>query len=192
MSRTVVHIYGASGSGTSTLGRKISRALGYTFLDTDDYFWMPTEPKYTVKREIPERLRLMGQDILAAERVVISGSLVDWGDTLIPMFTLAVRLETDTALRIARLKAREAAEFGLRVMPGGDMYRQHQEFLQWAARYDTGDMTMRSKAKHDAWQKLLQCPQIVLNGADPLEDNLERVKQALREVSGCLKEGTEE
>lgn len=32
----VIHIYGASGSGTSTLGRKISEELGYRFMDTDD------------------------------------------------------------------------------------------------------------------------------------------------------------
>lgn len=36
------HIYGASGSGTSALGRKISRELGYRFMDTDDYYWLPT------------------------------------------------------------------------------------------------------------------------------------------------------
>lgn len=36
--KNVIHIYGASGSGTSTLGRKISEELGYKFMDTDDYF----------------------------------------------------------------------------------------------------------------------------------------------------------
>lgn len=37
-----VILYGASGSGTSTLGRKICEELGYKFMDTDDYFWFPT------------------------------------------------------------------------------------------------------------------------------------------------------
>lgn len=50
MDRSVIHIYGASGSGTSTLGRLISEQLGYTFMDTDDYFWLPTNPKY-IKKE---------------------------------------------------------------------------------------------------------------------------------------------
>lgn len=36
MYKSVIHIYGASGSGTSTLGRFISDQLGYTFMDTDD------------------------------------------------------------------------------------------------------------------------------------------------------------
>lgn len=182
MEKQVIHIYGASGSGTSTLGRAISEAWNFSFLDVDDYFWLPTDPKYTVKREVSQRLALLRRDIAASEQVVVSGSLTDWGDELIPMFTLAVRLETSTAVRIARLKAREAEEFGARILPGGDMYRQHQDFLQWAAQYDTGDIHIRSKAKHDQWQKLLPCRQIVLNGADPLAKNLELVKRELQVV----------
>jgi len=38
MYKSAIHIYGASGSGTSTLGKFISEQLGYTFMDTDDYF----------------------------------------------------------------------------------------------------------------------------------------------------------
>ena len=61
--KNVIHIYGASGSGTSTLGRKISEELGYKFMDTDDYFWLPTNPRYTTKRNREERLALMKKDI---------------------------------------------------------------------------------------------------------------------------------
>ena len=83
--KNIIHIYGASGSGTSTLGRKISEELGYKFMDTDDYFWLPTDPQYTTKRNKEERLALMKKDIAENKNVVISGSLVDWGDELIPM-----------------------------------------------------------------------------------------------------------
>ena len=105
--KNVIHIYGASGSGTSTLGRKISQELGYKFMDTDDYFWLPTNPQYTTKRSKAERLDLMRKDISENDNVVIAGSLVDWGDELIPLFTLAVRLVTDTEVRIERLEKRE-------------------------------------------------------------------------------------
>ncbi len=173
----VIHIYGASGSGTSTLGRKLSDELGYRFMDTDDYFWLPTDPKYTKKRPKDERLALMKADIQQAEHVVLSGSLCDWGDELIPLFTLAIRLETDTELRIARIKAREREKFGSRIDIGGDMYQQHLDFLDWASAYDTGDVGMRSKAKHDKWQKLLSCDQMLLSGGDNLNTNLRRIKE---------------
>ena len=177
--KNVIHIYGASGSGTSTLGKKICDELGYQFMDTDDYFWLPTNPKYTTKRSKEERVALMRKDIKESENVVISGSLVDWGDELIPLFTIAIRLETDTDVRIERIKKREKEKFGDRILPNGDMYQQHLDFLEWAKKYDTGSANMRSKAKHDAWQKLLQCKILTLNGADDLQKNFQKVKEAL-------------
>lgn len=33
----ILHIYGASGSGTTTLGRTLQEQLGYTQLDREDY-----------------------------------------------------------------------------------------------------------------------------------------------------------
>ena len=173
--KNIIHIYGAAGSGTSTLGRKISEELSYKFMNTDDYFWLPINPPYTMKRSKEERIALMKKDILENENVVISGSLVDWGDELIPLFTLAIRLVTDTDIRIERLKIREKQKIGDRIMPGGDMYTHHIEFIEWARKYDTGSVNMRSKAKHDEWQKLLQCKQIVLNGADDLQENFKKV-----------------
>ena len=50
--KPLLHIYGASGSGTSTLGRYLAEQFQYAFLDSDDYFWLPTDPKFTTKRPI--------------------------------------------------------------------------------------------------------------------------------------------
>lgn len=182
--KNVIHIYGASGSGTSTLGRKICEELGYKFMDNDDYFWLPTNPKYTTKRNKEERLALMKKDISENDNVVISGSLVDWGDELIPLFTLAIRLVTDTEIRIKRLKIRENKKFGDRIMPDGDMYANHIEFIEWAKKYDTGSVNMRSKAKHDEWQKMILCKQLVLDGADDLEENFKKVQAEINSVIG--------
>lgn len=126
----------------------------------------------------------MKKDISENDNVVISGSLVNWGDELIPLFTLAIRLITETEIRIERLKAREKQKFGDRIMPGGDMYTNHTEFIEWARKYDTGSVDMRSKAKHDEWQKLLICKQIVLNGADDLEENFKKVQVEMNSVIG--------
>lgn len=182
--KPVIHLFGASGSGTTTLGRAISEAMGYAHLDTDDYFWLPTDPKFTTKRPIPERLAMMTADMDAAEKgAVISGSLTGWGDVLIPRFTLAVRVVTATEVRIERLRQREYAHFGERIREGGDMHANHEEFLAWAAQYDTGDITMRSKACHDAWQATLPCPVVTVNGADTLESSVRKVLNALSETN---------
>ena len=177
--KNVIHIFGASGSGTTTLGKKICEELGYSLMDTDDYFWMPTDPKFTQKRPVDQRIELIKKDIAQSKNVVISGSLTDWGDILIPYFTLAIRIEMEQELRIKRLIQREKERYGSRIEPGGDMYRQHLTFVEWAKSYDIGGINMRSKAKHDEWQKLLLCKIIYLDGADRLENNFARVKQIL-------------
>ena len=39
-----IHILGASGSGTTTLGRALAERLQCPHFDADDYFWVPTDP----------------------------------------------------------------------------------------------------------------------------------------------------
>lgn len=40
-------------------------------------------------------------------------------------------------------------------------------------------VNIRSKAKHDEWQKLLPCKVLQLDGADRLEDNFLRVEACI-------------
>lgn len=89
----VIHILGASGCGTTTLGRAISKNFGYTHFDSDDYFWQPTDPPYTVKREVEERQKLLADDMAKCEKCVISGSLCGWGDIFIPDFDPVVHMD---------------------------------------------------------------------------------------------------
>ena len=179
MMKHVIHIFGASGSGTTTLGRAIADRTGYRFLDSDDYLWLPTDPQYTTKRPSEERLALLEGDIDASDGAVVSGSLVGWGDPLIPRFTLAVRLVVPHDERMARIERRELDRYGDRIRPGGDMYQIHRDFLQWAAGYEDGPATMRSRAMHDLWQQKLTCPLLTLDGTRPVEELVEAVLQAL-------------
>ena len=64
------------------------------------------------------------------------------------------------------------------------MYTHHIEFIEWARKYDTGSVDMRSKAKHDEWQKLLQCKQIVLDGSDDLEENFKKIQVEMYSIMG--------
>lgn len=174
----MIHIYGASGSGTSTLGRAIKNKYGYTHLDTDDYFWLPTNPPFVQKRPVEERLELLHRDIKKAGKAVISGSLCGWGDALISLFDLVVRLDVPKELRVERLIKREYERFGERVCAGGDMYDEHLKFIEWAGEYDDGDIFMRSQAMHDEWAKRIPCKQIVLDGtlsSDQLIQEINRI-----------------
>ena len=179
MMKHVIHIFGASGSGTTTLGKAIAEKTGYTFLDSDDYLWLSTDPQYTTKRPSEERLALLEHDIDMAENAVLSGSLVGWGNPLMLRFTLAVRLVVPHDVRMARLEQREQERYGDRIRPGGDMYQIHRDFLQWAAGYEDGPATMRSRAMQDLWQQKLTCPLLTLDSTRPV---VELVEAVLREL----------
>lgn len=167
--KTIIHVLGASGSGTTTLGAKIKEKFGYAHLDSDDYYWEKTDPPYTTKRSIANRQLLMNHDINKNHKCVISGSLCSWGDIFIPEFDLVIFIKTSTKIRLERLKKREYQKFGERIMPGGDMYIEHQKFLIWAEKYDTAGLEQRSLLYHQNWLSKLNCQIIEVDGSKSLE-----------------------
>ena len=171
----VIHIYGASGSGTSTLAKALQEKLKYTQLDTDDYFWEQTNPPFTTKRSAQDRIYLLKKELVQLSNVVVSGSLCGWGDRLIPLFDLVIRLVVPTDERISRLHKRELQRFGSRICDGGDMFEQHTEFMQWASQYDEGATSMRSKSMHDEWEKNIPCKHITLDATQSTQQLVETI-----------------
>ena len=98
-----VHLFGASGSGTTTLGRRLASATGGRHLDADTYYWFPTDPSFTTKREPEARVAAIERDVADLEAWVLSGSICNWGDPLLSRFTLAVFPILDPGVRMARL-----------------------------------------------------------------------------------------
>ncbi|XLX40018.1 AAA family ATPase [Ectopseudomonas mendocina] len=159
-----LHIFGASGSGTTTLARTLAERNGWLHLDTDDFYWLPSEPPYLHKRPPEDRVRLIRERAAQAPSWVLSGSLCSWGEALIPSFSHALFLRLDDQERMRRLRQREAQRYGARIQPGGDMHEQSQAFLEWAAGYEQGDLSTRSLAMHEAWMtRHLNCPLLCLD-----------------------------
>lgn len=158
-----IHITGASGSGTTTLGNALAASLDVPHLDTDDFYWAPSNVPFTVRRPIPERVALMNA-AKGAGGWVISGSCDGWGDPVLEGMDLAVLLTLETPRRLARLKKRERARFGDRILAGGDMERAHREFLAWAASYDRPYFSGRSRERHEHWLSGLPVPVLRLRG----------------------------
>ena len=175
-----LHILGASGCGTTTLGTALAERLGVVHLDTDDYFWEPSEPPFQAPRARPERQALLARDLDAQASWVLSGSLCGWGDVFIPRFEGVVFLQLSTEVRLARLRERELSHFGEAALaPGGAMHENHREFMDWAAAYDDGDLTMRSLMRHREWLERLPCPVLRFESALAVEEQVERVIASL-------------
>lgn len=177
MSRRI-HILGGSGSGTTTLGAHLALALDDPHHDTDDFYWLPTDPPYQTKRPVPDRLTLMEQHFLPRERWVLSGSLMGWGDPLIPWFDMVVFLTLPKAERMDRLMQRERRSYGDSIQTGGAMEAAHIAFIAWAERYDDPTFAGRSRSRQDAWCAALPCPVLQLDSRAPVSELVASVMEA--------------
>jgi adenylate kinase family enzyme len=175
-----IHIFGASGSGTTTLAVAMATRHGHRHLDTDDFFWERTNPPYRERRPPVERLALLRKALRGSSSWVLSGSLCGWGDPLIPEFELVVFLAVPTTVRLARLRVREIERYGQAALePGGELHAAHLEFLEWAGRYDTGGLEMRSLAMHERWLSTLPCAVVRLDGTLSAAEELAQIEASL-------------
>ena len=101
---------------------------------------------------------------------VFSGSAPEWAKPIEPFYDLVVFLGLDPAVRMERLRRRQAARYGSRIEAGGDMANHNIEFLKWAEAYDTAGPEQRSLAGHVTWLATLKAPVLRLDSAAPLKD----------------------
>lgn len=166
-----IHLTGACGAGISTLGAALADALGWTHLDTDDFFWLPIEPPFHARRPADERAAMLRQAIDAAPPGwTLSGSMDTWAQPFIPFFERVVFVDTPTDLRLARLRARESERFGAAIEPGGAMHQTHLDLIELAADYDKGGGRLpgRNRPRHEAWFASLPCPVLRVDGSRPV------------------------
>ena len=175
-----LHIFGASGSGATSLGRALASDWSVPCHDTDDYYWLPTEPPFTEKRPIPERLELMERLFLPRSAWVLAGSLFSWSAPLIPYFDAVVFVSLDNDVRLERLRTREVARYGLEnTKPGGAYHDKLHQFLAWANRYEDPNFEGRSRKRHEAWLSTLSCPIIRVESRAPVDQLVQTVNSAL-------------
>lgn len=177
-----IHILGAAGSGTSTLGNSLAKILPHTHLDTDDYFW---STKYTEQRPVPERKEMLRKDLSRDDEWLLSGAVAGWGDCFMSCFDLVIFLWIPPEVRLARLQQREVERYGKEALAGGSRYEESQAFLEWASLYDHAGMEVRSKALHEQWIAELSCPVLRIVGDYSIEERVAAVMDYLNSNNPC-------
>jgi adenylate kinase family enzyme len=165
-----LHLTGASGSGTTTLGRALASHWSVPHADADDYFWVPTSPPYTVKRPVPQRLRLMNEIFVGRDAWVLSGSVMGWGGPVVELVDAVVFLSVDHGTRLHRLHDRETQRYGPSIGPGGAREADHREFIEWASGYEDPTFEGRNRAQHEEWLTGLPCPVLRLDSSAAVAD----------------------
>jgi len=180
-----IHILGASGSGTSTLGEALAERLGVAHADSDSFFWLPTDPPYRQPRPPAERLALAVRQLPPDGRWVFSGAATKWATPLEPHYDLIVFLRLDPVVRVDRLWRREYARYGARILPGGDMADASAAFIAWTAAYDTAGASRHSPVTHEAWLADQQAPVLRLDSRAPVGALVAAVMDKLRLIQGA-------
>ena len=179
-----IHILGAAGAGTSTLGKALAKRLNIAYFDSDFFYWQQTEDPFSVARPRDERIRLLQEQTAGLDGWVLSGALCGWGDPMISHFTHVVFLRLDPQVRLHRLRLREVQRYGDEALEGGTRHANSVAFLAWAARYDSGNHSLRSLRRHETWLKALTCPVIRLDATHHSVEGL--VNRLFRELSCVL------
>lgn len=172
-----IHIFGASGSGTTTLAKALSKELCSSHLDTDDYFWLT---KYTEIRELEERKDLLERDLKSHGNSILSGAVCGWGDNFNAYFDVVIFLWIPSLIRLERLEKREFQRYGEEIFAGGSKHEQFKEFMEWAGLYDHAGLEVRSKALHDDWLKTLTCPVLRIEGDYTVQERIDMTKSFLQ------------
>ena len=173
--KKIIYIYGASGAGSTTLGRYICDKYNFKQIDTDDYFWKH-------KEEYSKRIEDMINDMKKTEKngIVITGNFWNWNvdyNELLKYIDLYVRMILKPEIRIQRLKKREHDRFGEEILPGGSRYEEHKEFIEWAKQYDYADASVRSLKAHEYFEEKYNIQPILLDSENTIEENLEVVEE---------------
>lgn len=179
-------IFGASGSGATTLAGKLSQLIGYQHLDSDEYYWLKTEHAFTSKREPELRNSLFLQDFIRHENVVVSGPVFGWEQQFFNLFDLAVFLWIPKEIRLGRLLNREKERYGDLLTTNENYKTKCAEFLEWAAGYDDPTFKSRSLALHNRWIQGLNIPVLRIEGDTSVTFRINLVLDKIKEIENRL------
>lgn len=177
-----IHVFGAAGSGVTSLGRYLAHQLNVPYFDSDDYYWEKSEPPFTVRRNPDERDQRLGEALAGCQHWILGGSVISWGEAWLSAFDLAVFVWTPPEVRLARLQQREYDRYGDVIFTDSVRRQQHQEFLQWASTYDDNTARGRTLAAHQAWMQKLHCPLIIIADTASVAERVDLVLAKLKDL----------
>ncbi len=109
------------------------------------------------------------------DRWILSGTLLRWGDGLMPLFDLVVFLRVPQEVRLARLAKRERERYGSKIDPGGSQYASNEALMMLSRGYESGEAPVNNLANARQWLSRLTCRVIEIDGEPSLNESIATV-----------------
>ncbi len=174
---TGILVCGLNGSGKSTLGKALAKRLDFHFIDNEDLFFPKTDPDYTYASPRPksEVEKLLVNEVTAHENFVFAAVHGDYGKDIIALYDLAILIEVPKDIRMLRVRDRSFQKFGSRMLRGGDLYEQEEQFFQL--------VSSRPEDMTEKWLQTLRCPVIRADGTKPIEENITIILKQIKQIN---------
>ena len=160
--------------------------LELPYFDSDDYFHGPSDPPFQNPRSATERFEMITSDLKPDQSWILSGGIAGWEPYPPLNISAFLFLQVPTEIRVSRLRQREYERFGERIRAGGDMHEAHEAFIQWASRYDVGDVEGKTLKRHEAYLMRQTVPVVRDSGEQPVGKIVEALIDSLQHRSESL------
>ena len=127
---------------------------------------------YSEPRTRQEAEKILLNKVIAHDNFVFSDVKGDYGKEIIPFYKYAVFIDVPADIRMSRVRGRSFQKFGDRMLPGGDLYEQEEEFFNMAA--------ARTEDYVEGGLQSLNCPIIRVDGTKPVEENVNFIAEKIQ------------
>lgn len=158
-----IQICGLNGSGKTTVGKALAEKLGFIFIDAEDLFFDKTD-RYTSPRSRIEAETLLRDKLSGEENFVLASVKGDYGEDIVSRYHCVIWVQAPKEVRLQRIYDRSFQKFSEKMLPGGALFEEEQAFFRLAA--------SREEEYISKWVSTLRCPVLMLDGTNPLEENL--------------------
>lgn len=168
-------IYGASGSGVTSIANKLSDKFDIPNLDSDDIFWKETNPPYTDVNELYEQYVMLSGFISSNSNWIISGSNLFWQSLISKEAEVIIFVELGDEIRLVRTKKREEISYGKRILSGGDMYDTHVKFMSWSKSYSSSNDPHFCLKRHLEWYEGFTKNKMRIDNSQPIHETMKEI-----------------
>ena len=163
-------VCGLNGAGKSTFGRALAAELGCPFFDIEDFYFPDRKADEPYIASLPrEEVSARLLDALnGCDAFVLASVTADYGAGAEACLDRAVFLHVPDEVRMQRVRERSDARFGARMLSGGDLYAQEEQFFAMVKK--------RSEERVSSWLERTGIPVVHLDGTLPVEENLRRFR----------------